>query len=265
MVKDVVGGSEGHPELGNEYIYGQALAICGSAEKRGVVVRLLGATAFVNHCPKFNYLYEGSRRKLTDVDLMGYSKTPQDKLNMLFKELGYEPIRALGWHAAIRDIFVNERGLHVDVFRDVLSFSHQISFMGRLELDFPTIPLVDLLLEKLQIARITAKDLFDVVVLLLEHDIDGDDDRERIDIGRITSIWTRDWGFHYTGKTNLEKARSYVDEMPMLGNHEKEVVRSRIDEIVQHVEAAPKSLRWKLRSTIGTRMRWYEEVESVER
>ena len=38
-------------DLSNEYIYGQALAITESAKAHGIILRLIGATAFVNHCP----------------------------------------------------------------------------------------------------------------------------------------------------------------------------------------------------------------------
>jgi hypothetical protein len=31
------------------------------------------------------------------------------------------------------------------------------------------------------------------------------------------------------------------------------------------MEAAPKSLAWKMRAKVGTRVRWYEEVEEVQR
>ena len=64
----------------------------------------------------------------------------------------------------------------VDVFYDLLSFSHEVWFRDsvdgdRLELDFPTIPLADIVLEKLQIHRINRKDLVDLFMLLSGHEI----------------------------------------------------------------------------------------------
>lgn len=252
---------------GNGYIYTQAMTICDAARARGVVVRLLGATAFMNHCPRHAHLYEETNRKLTDVDLMSYSRTPQDRLDAVFRELGYEPIRALGWHAASRDIYINDQNLHVDVFKDVLAFSHRISFRGRLELDYPTIPLIDLLLEKLQIVQINPKDLFDVAVLLLEHELGHGDrlNREMLDIGRATAIWSRDWGFCHTATANLKKTHAHVDQVAGFNEPQRAEIRSKIERLLGHVEAAPKSVRWRLRATIGTRLRWYEEVEEVER
>ena len=252
-------------EFTNEYIYEQALLITKAGEEKEIILRLIGATAFLNHCPKYGHLYGEMNRRFTDVDLMTYSKIPVDKMDLMFKEIGYEPIRALGWHSTGRDIYVNKEKLYVDVFRDILSYCHPISFIGRLELDFPTIPLVDLLLEKAQIVEINEKDLFDIVMTLLEHDLGEGESREHVNITRILNLWTQDWGFYYTGTTNLRKARIYMDKMSKLSTTESDLVRSRIDELLNRVENAPKSLGWKLRSKIGTRIRWYEEVEDVER
>ena len=196
---------------------------------------------------------------------MTYSKIPLDKLDAAFKELGYEPIRSLSWHSSTRDIYVNSEKLYVDVFRDVLSYCHPISFIGRLDLDFPTIPLVDLLLEKVQIVQINAKDLFDVVVVLLEHEFGDGRDRNTIDLKRVTEMWANDWGFYYTGTTNLRKVLTYINEMNMLDSTESQRVRKQVNFLLDKVEAQPKTARWKLRAVIGTKKRWYEEVESVER
>jgi hypothetical protein len=252
-------------DLSYEYIYRQAMAITEAGEKQGIPLRLIGATAFINHCPKYSYLYKEAQRKLTDVDLMAYSKTPIDKLDALFKDLGYEPIQALGWHTTTRDIYVNQEKLFVDIFRDVLSYCHPISFIGRLELDFPTITVADLLLEKLQIVQINAKDLFDVVILLLEHDLKDGQDKDNLDINRVTGLWANDWGFYYTGTTNLKKVLTFVEEMKVLDSSQKQSVKDKVNYLLQRVEEQPKTLRWKLRSLIGTKIRWYEVVESVER
>lgn len=261
----VMGGQLDKVELSNEYIYSQAMEITQTAQKHGVLLRLIGATAFINHCPKYNHYYMEAGRKLTDVDLMGYSKTPLDKLDAAFKELGYEPNRSLTWHSATRDIYVNQEKLFVDVFRDVLSYCHPISFIGRLEMDFPTIPLVDLLLEKVQIVQINAKDLFDVVILLLEHDLRDTLEVDTIDIGRVVNLWSNDWGFYYTGTSNLKKVISYMNDLQVLNTGQKQTVQDKIEYLLQRIEIAPKTMKWKMRSVIGTRARWYEEVESVER
>jgi hypothetical protein len=46
---------------------------------------------------------------------------------------------------------------------------------------------------------------------------------------------------------------------------ERGVIRKRISEIKKALEAMPKSLAWQMRDKVGTRVRWYEEVEEVDR
>jgi len=38
------------------------------------------------------------------------------------------------------------------------------------------------------------------------------------------------------------------------------VLHDRIAKLLQAIESAPKTLGWKMRSKIGTRSRWYQEV-----
>ncbi|MDT7760238.1 MAG: hypothetical protein QOH27_6136, partial [Mycobacterium sp.] len=40
-------------------------------------------------------------------------------------------------------------------------------------------------------------------------------------------------------------------------------VRMQIETLRAHLAAAPKSRRWKMRAKLGTRKRWYEQVEEV--
>ncbi|MEI6308399.1 MAG: hypothetical protein WCP58_02000 [bacterium] len=64
----------------------------------------------------------------------------------------------------------------MDVFYARLNFSHPVEFgripgKGRLELDFPTIALADIVLEKLQIHFINKKDLIDLILLFCGHEL----------------------------------------------------------------------------------------------
>jgi hypothetical protein len=66
-----------------------------------------------------------------------------------------------------------------------------------LELDYPTISLVDLLLEKMQIVRINEKDIIDTIMLLREHDVGSSDD-ETINIDYMAKTCKSDWGLWKT-------------------------------------------------------------------
>jgi hypothetical protein len=46
---------------------------------------------------------------------------------------------------------------------------------------------------------------------------------------------------------------------------EKNLISDRVHRIEQAIEEIPKSLSWQLRDKVGTRVRWYEEVEEVDR
>ena len=251
-------------DLSDDYIFDHALEILKEAKKRNLLVRLIGSTAFVVHCPENRSLFKALDRRLTDVDLISYSSASQSSFDDMFAALGYEPIRSLGWHAAARDIYVNDEKLYVDVFKDTLSYCHVIDFKDRLELDEPTITLVDLMLEKLQVVEINEKDFKDMAILLLEHEL-GSDDPEKIDSDYLAQLWSKDWGFYHTGTTNLKKLNQYLKGIEALETTQKNSVKDKINRILNQAEVAPKSVRWKLRSKIGTKMRWYEEVEGVVR
>jgi hypothetical protein len=165
-----------------------------------------------------------------------------------------------------RCIFIDNSGKrpHVDVFLDKLDFNHVIDFKGRLELDFPTIPLADLLLEKVQIVHINEKDIKDSILLLLEHDV-GEGDNETINMERIVKLMAENWGFYYTSTMNLKKIEKFLTRYDTLTQEQRNIVSSRIEKLSQNIENAPKSLRWKLRARVGTSKIWYNEVEEVER
>ena len=57
-------------------------------EKTEILLRLLGATAIMVHCPKYGYLFKSFGRSLTDLDFATYSKF-RGKLEKFFVNLGY--------------------------------------------------------------------------------------------------------------------------------------------------------------------------------
>jgi hypothetical protein len=69
-----------------------------------------------------------------------------------------------------------------------------------------------------------------------------------------------DWGFFYTFTTNLGKVAEFIPQFPTITGAESDIIRGRIKQLIDRLEAAPKSMKWKLRAKIGTRARWYQEV-----
>jgi hypothetical protein len=247
---------------------GEAVRIVDEARKADVMLRVLGATAFRIHSPNSRKVHDQLARAISDLDFMGYSKD-RGKIERFFTErLGYEVVRAAltpGLFAG-RCIFIKktDRNSHADVFLDKLEMNHVIDLKGRLDMDYPTITLADLLLEKLQIVHINEKDIKDSILLLLEHDI-GEGDNETINMKRITRIMAEDWGFCYTATTNLKKIEAALPKYGTLTDEQRGIVASKTGTLLRGIENAPKSLGWKLRARVGPSKKWYNEVEEVER
>jgi len=242
----------------------EARTIIDAAGERGLHLRLLGALAVVSQCPEHIWLLERTNRILTDLDFMGYDKEI-GKVEKMFSELGYE---ILGGRGVTMEVWIGRRIFHdpsglrrrVDVFLDKLDFCHPIELNGRLHLDPVTISLSDLLLEKLQIVEINEKDLKDLVVLFLEHPVAEREEPGAFDASYILDLLSKDWGFYYTVSLNLDRIRRYMETIPDLEEHHHDLVAQRIDELWKRVEAAPKSLKWKIRARVGPARRWYNEV-----
>ena len=246
------------PELTEREFIDRAVKIVEEARKRDVVLRIMGAIALKLHCPKYKHIIV---RELSDIDLVGYSKQ-KSKHEELLEELGFQKRpQSLTTVYSLRDIYFDTEGeLIVDIFLDELRMCHTINFRGRLELDYPTISLADILLSKMQIVELTEKDVNDVLVLLREHDI-GDEDYETINRKYITDLLSKDWGFYYTVVTNLKKVKSLLPRYEELREEDKNDVSVKIDKILKAIEEKPKSWRWKARARIGTTKKWYRDIE----
>jgi hypothetical protein len=113
----------------------------------------------------------------------------------------------------------------------------------------------------MQIVEINLKDFKDTIVLMLEHPLSHrEPGAKAIDTSYIVDIMRKDWGFYYTFTTNLKRVPEFFPEFPSIGGKEHGVIQSRIDELIDAIETAPKTLGWKMRAKIGTRSRWYQEV-----
>ncbi len=241
---------------------GEAIRLVDEAEKKGIKLRIMGAIAVRIHCPNFSHLLSQLKREITDIDFMSYSKERR-KITKFLEKSGYKLNKAIATVHG-RYIFEHNSGkLKVDVFFDKLEMCHTINFADRLEVDYPTIPLADLLLEKMQIIQLNEKDIKDTVVLLREHKV-GDSEKECINAGYIAKLLSRDWGFYYTVTTNLKWIKEkFIPRYGVLGEEGKKDVTSKIDALTDRVEKHEKSISWKLRAKIGNKKKWYRDVEEA--
>jgi len=244
----------------------EARRLVDAARARGITLRIMGATAFMIHSSRFSHLQESLAREISDIDFMSYS-AQRDKIVDFFLKMGYQfdRRRLMIMRYFNRYIFDDPENKRVsDVFFDRLEMCHTIDFKDRLEIDYPTVPLADLLLEKLQIVQIMEKDVKDCVILLREHEV-GNKDQETVNAEYISELLSKDWGFYYTSTTNLEKIKTSVQDHNVLQEADKADVVSKISRLQEEIERAPKSARWKMRAKIGPKQKWYRDVEEVER
>ena len=238
--------------------------ILKAADESGISLRVIGSLAFQMHCPQFGYLQAAMGRAYTDIDFAAYGKQTK-QIQDLMNSLGYKENREVFIVSeGERAIYEKpEAGLHLDVFYEKLDFCHTIYWAGRLEVDKPTIPLAELLLEKMQIVQINEKDIIDTIMLLLEHSLGGND-KEVINMQRIAAICGNDWGFWRTVTMNLEKVRVLAHGYSQLADEQKSRVESQVTEALAVIEKEPKSLAWRLRARVGDRVKWYKDVDEVQ-
>lgn len=238
--------------------------ITEAARQGGLMLRLLGSLAFQVHCPQYGFLQAKLGRAYTDIDFAGYGKQAKAIGEMLVG-LGYSEDREIFvLTEGSRAIFENAgNGIHVDVFYEKLDFCHVIRWNGRLEADWPTIPMAEMLLEKMQIVKINEKDLIDTIMLLLEHPL-GDSDVETINLAQTARLCAADWGLWRTTTMNLEKVKQIAQTYPQLSAADKAAVTQKVDTALARLEAEPKPLAWKLRARVGDRIKWYKDVDEVK-
>jgi len=237
--------------------------IVAEAQKRGAVIRLLGAVAFNIHCPTYGHFQQEAKRHFTDLDFAAYF-SHNAAIRQAFTKLGFEEDREVAVVFARERMIYNMPGteLHVDIFFDKLNFCHPIPWAGRLEVDSPTIPLAELLLEKMQIVQINPKDIIDTIMLLREHPLDQSD-HETINASRIAAMCAKDWGLWRTVTMNLKKTIDISKEYSWLPEADRNVVIDKVDQLLSIIDAQPKSSSWSIRNKIGDRVKWYKEVHEV--
>ncbi|MCX8177181.1 MAG: hypothetical protein N3F10_02645 [Candidatus Bathyarchaeota archaeon] len=267
-----------------EIFFQEAQGIVENAKNEGVTLRILGGLAIAIHSPEHREFARKLGRtgtgmikgqEYSDLDFIGYSGQ-RNRVKEFFDKLGYVKRRAtLSTAASERQIYYHPKGwFYVDIFFDkLLVANHPIDFRGRLELDYPTITVTDMLLEKIQMwEAFSIKDLKDCLLLLKAHGVSEGHGREQIDTAYIARLLAQDWGFWYTATTNLKKLRKFVSELDRLGKEaeinpadingeEREEIIEKIDVLLERVEKEPKTLGWKMRAKVGTKKKWYNPVE----
>ena len=234
----------------NARLLNDAVALVDAARGAGVEARILGGLGILHHDRGLRERH-GSR-PIADIDLMVPAGRHRAIADVLVGA-GYaaeERFNALNGH---RRMVFKGPGWDLDVLVGEFEMCHRIDMSSRFELDYPTLPVTDLLLTKLQIVKLNAKDAGDIADLIGGHEVrSGDGDW--IDTDRLDRLTRSDWGLWRTATGTLRS---------VLAMDVDTVVFERVRELLDVLEASPKTARWRMRARIGDRVPWYVLPDEV--
>ena len=234
-----------------------------ASRANSILMRAIGGLAVRVRSGDFRRFFD---REYRDLDFV-VAENERRKVEPFFQEMGYESNRKFNLlNGSKRQIYLDPNSeRHVDIFVGSFQMCHKLPMDGRLHIDPVTVPLVELLLSKAQIVELNHKDALDIASLLLYNET-GNTDDGRINLDYIAKLCGQDWGLYKTTSINLKRVEQVVgDEKLNLTEAERNLILKRLAEIQRTFETMPKSLAWQMRDKVGTRVRWYEEVEEVDR
>ena len=261
----------------------EAMDIIDKARSRGVQLRLTGGLAIRRYCTDLDFM----EREYSDIDFIGLSDQKKE-IHEVFEGLGYTENRYVtqstdsgqlqyikvealaGMKAEAEAAAAGARSTyepplvdHVDIFLDVMRMDHDLDVGERLEIDDYAISPADAFIAKMQIGKINQKDVHDVIALVKDVPLRDVDDDASLDLLYIADVCSRDWGLYQDITTNIDVALAMVDDYG-LSEAQQDRVYARLAAIKESVENASKSIRWRLRATVGQRVAWRREIEETE-
>jgi hypothetical protein len=242
----------------------EALRLLEEADQQNVTLRLFGGMAVHLRCPSTRN--PELKRPYGDLDFVT-DWASLGNIEDFFKKSGYTADRTLNTlYGDRRQLYFDEiNHRQVDILIDTFEMCHQIPLSKRLKMDPLTLPLCELILTKMQIVEMNRKDVLDVCALLLDHDL-GNTDGEWINQSILHTLCGDDWGLCTTVSDNLKMISDMLTTGGIpLSSGVKEIVIGRLNAILEDLRSCPKTTRWKMRSIMGKRITWYEEVEEVRR
>jgi len=234
-----------------------------AANAKNIQVRAIGGLAVEAHNRKNHPLF---KREFGDLDFV-IAKKQRKEFEAFMPGVGYSPHKQFNvLNGDQRQIYYhNENDMKIDIFVGDFEMCHKIPLENRLTFDPVTIPLAELFLSKAQIVELNRKDAMDLASLLLNNET-GNGDKDTINLKILAQLCGQDWGLYKTTSINLGRVEELMkDESVNLTQEERDLVSSRVREIQKTFEEMPKPLPWQIRDRVGTRVKWYIEVEEVRR
>lgn len=267
----------------------EAVAIIDDAARVDVTLRVVGSAGIRLHCSAAGPLMDRLGRPAKDIDFI-VPQRHRKGMRRVLESRGYLVDRDLliAMEGRRYSFAHRDHGTEIDVFVEKLDFCHTIELSGRLTLHPITIPIEELLLQKLQIVQMTTTDMIDAGVLLATHEVsssNSNDNRssdsladipvaelgqppgqETIDAGHIARLLARDWGFHHTATRNLHRvceqlAPAGAADVGAEGNLR---AQDRVRRLLTAIETEPKTLAWRMRDKVGERKQWWQDVDDRE-
>jgi hypothetical protein len=236
----------------------EARRLIAAAAEQGLLLRVLGGIAVYLLAP------DGKPRlprRVKDIDVAVPRGSGRSAARLL-QQAGYvgdEMFNAL--HGSRRLLFVDpEHERHLDVFVGEFSMCHEIPLTARLDRSPLAVPPEELLLSKLQIVEATANDQSDVYSLLVQYDVGPGSADANLDASFVAGVCAKDWGLWRTCVGSIERLLANLESSP-LDPGEAARVQARLEALRGYLEAEPKTMKWRLRSQVGDKVRWYQQPE----
>src|ERR1022692_3251799 len=255
---DVVAGSAEDPLT-------DALLIARGAVEAGLGLKVLGGLGVRVLCPE----YPPRLCRDPNIEFACLSKERKAVAAHL-EQAGCQADRRFNNLNGDRQMYFTARsGRPIDVMVDRLTMCHTLDFRPSFRRQPMTVDVVDLLLSKLQIVELNEKDARDIVQLLSCLPIGPATGGPTtggpvIDSDRFCQVLAADWGWWRTVTGNLDKLPGLPGEHPHLAQpsmpFEPLAQSARLRELAQET---PKSVKWRMRASVGDKMRWYELPEEV--
>jgi hypothetical protein len=239
----------------------EAKSLIDLASERSIALRLVGGLAIRLLTPDL----PPRSRTGQDLDFASSSSTRRALIDML-TEQGYDPDKNFNALYGNKQLYFahGSHGLAIDVLIDKLHMCHTLEFADRLTRMPYTLDAVDLLMSKLQIVELNEKDADDCLRLLVTFRLEDSDDADAIDLRVFRSLVGDDWGWWRTVTLNLDRITGLLDGGARAAIEGGKLdARTQLQTLSDAAESAPKSRRWKMRSRIGERKRWYEVPEET--
>ena len=213
-----------------------ALSLINSAHAEGIECRLFGSLGVEYYVGANCFASRPARPK--DIDLVSKSSF-RGAMQHLLQRLDWCLDKSLLLLADKRETY-HKRGTRytLDLYYDEIDGNHPISLRDRLTIAYPVMPVIDLLLTKLQRVSLRREDKWDICALLKLDKQDGA-------LTYFTTMVAANWCLYTTVTDNL---RSCLED----GCNARY--------LLTEAEVSPKTLGWRLRSIVGRRWRWWREV-----